>query len=100
MPYYNKVDISKAIDLAKNNNSKDISFVIIGFLIMDTNLKILNCFHDLTVLSLNLSNIVIITIRIVDSCCTTHNISKYEAINLSKNYILEYHRYIYKNIKS
>ena len=42
MPYYNKVDISKAIDLAKNNNSKDITFVIIGFLIMDTNLKILN----------------------------------------------------------
>ena len=40
-------------------------------------------------LSVNESNIAIITIRNVDYHCIIHNISKSEAINLLKNSVLE-----------
>ena len=36
-------------------------------------------------LSVDTSDIAIITIKNVDYCCIIHNISKSEAINLSKN---------------
>ena len=41
-----------------------------------------NGFHDLTMLSFNISNITIITVKNVDYCCIIHNIRKTEAINL------------------
>ena len=46
---------------------------------------ICNSGHDLTVLSVNISDIAIITVKTVDYRCIIHNISKSEAINLSKN---------------
>ena len=46
---------------------------------------ICNSGHDLTVLSVNISDIAIITVKIVDYRCIIHSISKSEAINLSKN---------------
>ena len=39
----------------------------------------------LTVLSVDISDIAIISVKIVDYRCITHNISKSEAINSSKN---------------
>ena len=60
---------------------------------MDSNLKILYAMvvmiYDLTMLSANISNIVIITVKNIEYRCIIHNISKYEAINLLKNYVLE-----------
>ena len=53
-----------------------------------------NGYHDLTMLSVNTSNIAIITIKNVDYCCIIHNISKSEAINLLKNSLLEYPGYL------
>ena len=47
---------------------------------------------------LNLSNVTMITITCVVYLCIIPNISKSEAINLSKNYVLDDCRYIKKCI--
>ena len=39
---YDRIDITKGIDLAKSNNSKECMIVVtIGFLIMDSNFQIM-----------------------------------------------------------
>ena len=53
-----------------------------------------NGYHDLTMLSVNINDIAIITVKNVDYCCIIHNISKSEAINLLKNSVLENRGYI------
>ena len=50
--------------------------------------------HILTMLSVNTSDIAVITVKNLDYRCITHNISKSEAINLSKNSVLENRRYL------
>ena len=40
-------------------------------------------------LSVNIRDTAIVTIKNVDYCCSIHNISKSEATNLSKNYVFE-----------
>ena len=50
---------------------------------------VFNGCHDLTMLSVNKSDITIITVKNFAYCCITHNISKPEAINLLKNSVLE-----------
>ena len=54
--------------------------------------------HDLTMLTVSISDIAIITVKNVDYHCIIYNISKSEAINLPKNYVVEDRGYIYKNI--
>ena len=49
--------------------------------------------HDLSMLSVNISNIAVITVKNVDYCCIIHN-SKSEAVNLLKNRVLEDRGYI------
>ena len=53
-----------------------------------------NSCHDLAMLSVDISNIAIITVKNVDYRCIIHNISKSEAINLLKNSVLEDRGYI------
>ena len=48
-----------------------------------------NGFHDLKILSVNISNIAITTIKNVDYLCIIRNISKSEAIKLLKSSVLE-----------
>ena len=62
-------------------------FLNYGFKFQDSRLH--NGCHDLTMLSVNISNIAIITIKNVDYCCIIHNITKSEAINLLKNSVFE-----------
>ena len=50
--------------------------------------------HDLTMLSLTISDIAIITVKNIDYRCTIYNISNSETINLSKNSVLENHGFI------
>ena len=50
--------------------------------------------HDLTTLSVNISDIAIITVKNVNYCCILHNIMNSEATNLLGNSILEDRRYI------
>ena len=45
-------------------------------------------------LSVSISDIAIITVKVVDYRCIIHNISKSEAINLLKNSVLENRGYI------
>ena len=91
MLYYDRTDISEGIDLAKSNNSKECMichycFFSHGFKFQDS---ICNGYHDLTMLSVNISDIAIITIKNVDYRCIIHNISKSEAINLLESSVLE-----------
>ena len=50
--------------------------------------------HDLTMLSVSISDIAIITVKNVDYCCIIYNISKSKAINLLENSFLEDRWYI------
>ena len=45
--------------------------------------------HNLTMLCLNLNDISTITVKGVDYRCIVYGITKYEAINLVKNYVLD-----------
>ena len=64
MLYYDIIDISKEIDLAKSKNSKEYiiyhyRFFNHGFEFQD---YVFNGYHDLTMLCLNIGNIDIITV--------------------------------------
>ena len=83
--------MSQGIGPTKSNRSKECTichywFFHHGFKFQDF---LCNGCHDLTSLSVNLSDIAIKTVKSVDYCCIIHNISKSEAINLLKNYVLE-----------
>ena len=49
-----------------------------GFKFQDS---VYNGCHDLAMLSVNISDIAIISIKNIDYCCIIHNISKSKAIN-------------------
>ena len=96
MLYYDRIDISEEIDLAKSNNSKECIichywFFIHGFEFQDS---VCNGCHDFTVLSVSISDIVFITVKNVNYRFIIHSISKSEAINLLKNFVLEDSGYI------
>ena len=46
--------------------------------------------YELTTLSLNFSDIAIITVKIFDYCGFIHSICKFDAIYLLKNVVLEF----------
>ena len=78
MLYYDRIDISEAIDLAKNNNSKKYMIyhycLFFSFLFQDSACK--RC-HYLTILCLNISDITIITVKNVGYRFIIHDIKKY-----------------------
>ena len=57
--------------------------------------SVCNGCHDLTMVSVHISNIAIINIRKVNYCCIIHKISKSEAIYSLENSLLEDRGYIY-----
>ena len=96
MLYYDRTDISEGIDLAKSNNSKEriichYFFFNNGFEFQDS---VCNGYHDLSLLSVNISDIAIITAKNDNCHCIIHNISKSEANNLLKASLLEDRGYI------
>ena len=98
MLYYERIDIIKGINLVKSSNSKECMichywFFNHGFEFQDS---VCNGCHDLTMLSINISDIAIITVKNVDYRCNIHSISKSEATNLLKISALEDHGYIQK----
>ena len=56
--------------------------------------SICNGYHDLAMLNVNTSDIVIISIKNVNYRCIIHNISKSEEINLLESSMLEDREYI------
>ena len=96
MLYYERINISEGIDLVKSNRSKECMichyfFFNHGFKFKD---YVCNGCHDLTMISVNISDIAIITVKNVNYCCIIHNISKSETINLLKKSVLEDRGYI------
>ena len=91
MPYYDRIDISKATDLYKSNNRKE--YLIWHYCFFNHGFKLKNfvCIgcHNLTMLSVSINDIAIITIKNVGCCCIIHNISKSEVINLLKESVLD-----------
>ena len=63
-----------------------------GFKFQDS---VFNGWHDLTMLSVNISNIPIITIKNIDNYCIIHNIRKSEAIDWLKKSVLDDCGYTY-----
>ena len=102
MLYYDRIDISKGIDLTKSNNSKECLichywFFNHGFEFQDS---VCDGCHDLLMLCLNISDIAIITIKNNDYHGIIHKISKSEAINLFKKSVLEDQGYIHSHKKN
>ena len=96
MLYYHRIDISKGIDSTKGNSSKECMishywFFNHGFKFQESACS--GC-HDMTMLSVNLSNIVIITVKNVDYHCIIHSISKSKAIKILESAVLEDRGYI------
>ena len=56
--------------------------------------SVCNGCHDLSMLSVNVSDIAITNVKNVDYRCIIHKISKSEAINLLESTVLEYRGYI------
>ena len=87
MLYYDKIDISQQIYLAKSNNSKE--YMIFHYRFFNHGFKFQNSecngYHDLTMLSVDVSNVAIITVKNVDYRYIIHNISKSHPIHLLKN---------------
>ena len=93
---YNKIDINKGIDPTKSNKSKECMichywFFNHGFKFQDS---VCNGCYDWTILGVNIRDTAIITVKNVDYRCIIRNISRSEAINLLKNYVLENCGYI------
>ena len=90
MLYYDRTDISEGTDHNKSNRSKECVicyyFFNHGFKFQES---VCNGFYNLTIFCLNLNDIAIITVKNVDYRCIIHNISKSEANNLLKIYVLE-----------
>ena len=83
MLYNEWTDIGAGTYPAKSNNSKECMichywFFNLGFEFED---HMCNGCHDLIMLSVNVSNIPIITVKNYDYHCNIHNISKSEAIH-------------------
>ena len=102
MLYYNRIYISKRIDPTKSNRSKGCMnchyrFFNHGCKLQDS---VCNGCHVLTMLSINMSDIAIITIKNIDYRCINQrfivvlNISKSEAINLLESFVLEDNGYM------
>ena len=91
MLYYDRIHISEGINLAKSNSRKvcmicNCWFFNLGFKFQD---PVCNGHHDLKLLSVNISNTAIITVKNADYCYIIHNFSKSEAFYLLKNFALE-----------
>ena len=82
--------------MLKVTTTKNVWFAITDFHNHEWKFQdsVCNGCHGLTMLSVNISNIAIITIKNVDYRCSVYNISKFEAINLLKNSVLEDSAYI------
>ena len=91
MLWYDKINSSEEIDVAKSNNGEYC--MVCHYWFFDHGFKFQNFFcngcYDLTMLCLIISDIAITTVKIIDSSCIFYDISKLEAIHLLKNYVVD-----------
>ena len=85
MIYYDRVDVSEGTDVNKTSKPKECDichycyFLNKGFKFQP---NVCNRCHDLSMMSMTLSNIAILNNKSADYCCIISRISKSEAINL------------------
>ena len=88
MLYYNIIDVSEGIDVNKTSSSKECNICRYWYF-LDEGFKfqhdICNGYHDVLMMSMNLSDIAILNNIGVDYRCIIDGISKSEAINLMQN---------------
>ena len=88
MLYFERIDISEWIDVNKTRKSNECDicrywyFLNKGFKFQP---NVCNRCHDLLMMSMNLNDIAILSIKGSDYRCIISNISKNEDINLMKN---------------
>ena len=88
MLYYDKVDVSEGIDINKRSVSKGCDICHYWYFLnfsFKFQLNVCNKCHDLLMMSVNLSDIAILNIKVSDYCCIISLISKNEPINLMQN---------------
>ena len=88
MLYYDRIDVSKGIDVHETSESKECD-VCHYWYFLDKGFKfqphVCNDCHDVLMMSMNLSNIAILNINNADYRCIISGISKSKAVNLLKN---------------
>ena len=88
MLHYNRIDASEGIDVYKTSESKECDICYYWFF-LDKEFKfhsdIWNEWHDVLMMSMNLSDMAILNIHGADYRCIISGISKCEAINLIQN---------------
>ena len=96
MLYYDRIGTSKGIDPTDSIRSRVCMICHYWFFNHEFTFHnyVCNGCDDLTMLSVNISDIAIITVKNVDYRCIIHNISKSEAINSLKNSVLKDHGYL------
>ena len=88
MLYFDRIDVSEGINVNKTRESKDCNICHYWYF-LDKGFKfqpnVWNRFHDLLMMSMNLSNIATLNMKGSDYCCIISRIRKSEAINLLQN---------------
>ena len=88
MLYYDRIDISKGIDINMRSESKSLIFVTIVFFLdkwFKFQMDLCSGCHDVLMMSINLSDIATLNVNDADYHCIISGISKIEAINLLQN---------------
>ena len=88
MLYYDRIDVSEGIDVNKTSALKECSICHYWFFLNKSfkfQPNVYNIFHDLQMVSMNLSDIAILNIKGSNYCCIISGINKSEAINLVQN---------------
>ena len=85
MSHYDRIDISEGIDINKTSASKECDICCYWYFLNKSfkfQSNVCNRCHDLLMMSMNLSDIAILSIKGSDHCCIISRISKNETINL------------------
>ena len=88
MLYYDRSDVSEGVDLNKTSASEECDICHYWYFLnysFKFQPNVCNRCHDLLIVSINLSNMVILNIKYSDFRCIISLISKNEAIKLMEN---------------
>ena len=88
MLYYDRIDVSEGIDVNKTSASKECDICHYWYFLnysFKFQPNVCNRYHDLLMMSINLSNIAILNIKGSHYRCIIRLISKNKAINLMQN---------------
>ena len=86
--HYDRIDISEGIDVNKTSRSKECDICHYWYFLnkdFKSQQNVCNRCHDLLMMSMNLSDIAILNIKVSDYCCIICGIRKSETINLMQN---------------